>query len=816
MADTPTTIATFALDGNTQEFQIPFEYLARRFVKVTLVGLNREPLDMNDDYRFITKDTIRTTQPWGPSNGYTTIEIRRVTSATDRLVNFNDGSILRAYDLNVSMIQGLHIVEEARDAAFFMLQENSNGQLDARGRRIINVGAPVAATDAVRLQDLNSVTDRSLLFPVGDTGQILPPIAERANKIVTTNGQGKFSFRAIEISSQSELLAYLAGGNGASAIGAADGRTVQKYLEAGSQFAQETTTGSVNVRALGVKGDGSDEAVALQAALDTGFHLFFPMGLYVSSEILYPKDSQWLFGESYGAYGGRSSTIRSMFPNTPLFGSKRTNWNQSVAPRFKDLKLNSDYPILMNDPHAVIADGATSTVPYLMKPMILDCFMAPLTPKAGIGVALSKCFDGLVMGCDIYNFGVNLLLNGSDLNVVTLNRLRSGELYNILETSARTFGSQNFVNHNDILQVGVNGVHYGSSSRHGNFQDNYCEQNNPCRGFMDLGSVELPQYGSNPQAAPFSTIVKGNRLDGHAYARDFVYRTNPRGIYLEIQDVGTSGNAHSDPSKELVVVGGGFPILYNAVNAVSYKISGPRFGEYDGFVTHGNFHEGKALTINSKNLTGLRGLYGNLAFNSVRVRGRVITLAADMMVNTQWTFPPVADVTNPYMSINESYKVTVRARSVAGTDTLKFYATSNNASTGTIHTIALSSQFEDFTFTMKGIPAANTLGFSVGRATANGLIEIQEIRVEQGIHRSGAMALVETRQVLSKASYQVIVPVLGAQPGEKASFGFIGNSGGFMVEAHVVSVSNVQVTFFNPTEGNLNITAGTIMVTVTK
>lgn len=809
------TITTFALSGSVK-FPVNFEYLARRFVVVTLIGLTRTELKLNVDYRFTSKMEIETAEQYGPSQGYTTIEIRRVTSATDRLVNFTDGSILRSYDLNIAQIQSLHIVEEVRDSEFFMLSDNADGNLDARNRRIVNVGAPVAATDAVRLQDLNSITDRSLLFPVGDTGQVLPPVADRANKIVSTNSQGKFSFRAIEISSQSELLAYLAGGNGASAIGSADGRDVQKYLDAGSKFAKETSAGSVNVRALGVKGDGTDEAVALQAALDTGFHLFFPMGNYVSSEILYPKDSQWLFGESYGAYGGRSSTIRSMFPNTPLFASNRTNWNQSVSPRFKDLKLNSDYPILMNDPHAVIADGATSTVPYLMKPIILDCFMAPLTPKAGIGIALSKCFDGLIMGCDVYNFGVNILLNGSDLNVITLNRLRHGALFNVLETSARTFGSQNFINHNDILQVGPTGVHYGSSSRHANLQDNYFEQNTACRGFIDAGSVELPQYGANPQEPPYSTIIKGNRLDGHAYVTDFVYRINPRGLYTEISDVGTSGPAHADPLKELVVVGGGFPILYNTDNGVSYKISGPRFGEYDGFVTHGDFNEGKALVINSKNLPSLKGLYGNLAFNSVRLRGRVITLAADMVANTQWAFPPSAGLNNPYMSVNESYKVTVRARSVGGLDTLKFFASSNNAATGLIHTVALSNQFEDYTFTMKGIPAANVLGFSVGRQTNNSLIEIQEIRVEQGVHRSGALALTETRQVLSKASYKVLVPVVGANPGEKAMVGFIGNSGGFMIEGHVVSSGSVQVTFFNPTEGNLSITAGTIMVTVTK
>lgn len=62
---------------------------------------------------FVTRTTISLTKAWGPADGYMTIELRRVTSTTDRLVDFTDGSILRAYDLNVAQIQTMHVAEEA-------------------------------------------------------------------------------------------------------------------------------------------------------------------------------------------------------------------------------------------------------------------------------------------------------------------------------------------------------------------------------------------------------------------------------------------------------------------------------------------------------------------------------------------------------------------------------------------------------------------------------------------------------------------------------------------------------------------------------
>lgn len=147
----PTTIVTVDINGQT-EFTIPFEFLARKFVVVTLIGTDRKQLTLNSDYRFVGANKIALKEL--PSGDYTKIEIRRVTSATDRLVAFTDGSILRANDMNLAQVQTMHVAEEARDLTSMSLGVNIDGDLDARGRRIVNLGNGVNDYDAVNLGQL--------------------------------------------------------------------------------------------------------------------------------------------------------------------------------------------------------------------------------------------------------------------------------------------------------------------------------------------------------------------------------------------------------------------------------------------------------------------------------------------------------------------------------------------------------------------------------------------------------------------------------------------------------------------------------------
>lgn len=144
------TIIIYTGDGTRTDFTIPFDYLKKSFVTVrldpstTLTGGDYG--DTGSDYYFLDKTTIRLKV--APASGES-LTIRRHTSATERVVTFKEASILKATDLDTSQMQAFHIAEEGRDAINDAIIGDKEGNWDAKGHRIINVGTPVADSDAV-------------------------------------------------------------------------------------------------------------------------------------------------------------------------------------------------------------------------------------------------------------------------------------------------------------------------------------------------------------------------------------------------------------------------------------------------------------------------------------------------------------------------------------------------------------------------------------------------------------------------------------------------------------------------------------------
>lgn len=153
------TIFIYEGDGTRTDFTVPFDYLKKSFVIVrlgtgtttttttTLTGGDYG--DTGSDYYFLDKTTIRLKV--APASGES-LTIRRHTSATERVVTFKDASILKATDLDTSQMQAFHIAEEGRDAINDAIIGDKEGNWDARGHRIINVGAPIKDNDAVNLK----------------------------------------------------------------------------------------------------------------------------------------------------------------------------------------------------------------------------------------------------------------------------------------------------------------------------------------------------------------------------------------------------------------------------------------------------------------------------------------------------------------------------------------------------------------------------------------------------------------------------------------------------------------------------------------
>ena len=144
------TIIIYEGDGTKTDFTIPFDYLKKSFVTVrlgsgtTLTGGDYG--DTGSDYYFLDKTTIRLKV--APASGKP-LTIRRYTSATERVVTFKDASILKATDLDTAQLQAFHIAEEGRDILEDSLSVNREGNWDAKGKRIINVGTPEADSDAM-------------------------------------------------------------------------------------------------------------------------------------------------------------------------------------------------------------------------------------------------------------------------------------------------------------------------------------------------------------------------------------------------------------------------------------------------------------------------------------------------------------------------------------------------------------------------------------------------------------------------------------------------------------------------------------------
>ena len=148
------TVVIYA-GGNT-EYQFPFDYLRKEFVKVSLVAANGTSTDKVYGSDYTVTDRKITLKVASDATGE--VRIWRST-ATNPITVFSDASVLRARTLNALDTQLLHIAEENSDAIsmYGMSFDNADNTWQGMGRIIKNVKNPLNPQDAVTLNYLDSV-----------------------------------------------------------------------------------------------------------------------------------------------------------------------------------------------------------------------------------------------------------------------------------------------------------------------------------------------------------------------------------------------------------------------------------------------------------------------------------------------------------------------------------------------------------------------------------------------------------------------------------------------------------------------------------
>lgn len=146
-------------DASVKTYSFPFQYLRKEFIKVSILHTDNTitALTYGVDY---SVDNLAITLVTAPSVSEHLIIYRETT--TDRIITWNDGSILLARDMNTEDAQMLHLQEEQQDyitANAISTKVTSDKEVlwDALNHRISNVSDPKDPQDAVTKHYMENV-----------------------------------------------------------------------------------------------------------------------------------------------------------------------------------------------------------------------------------------------------------------------------------------------------------------------------------------------------------------------------------------------------------------------------------------------------------------------------------------------------------------------------------------------------------------------------------------------------------------------------------------------------------------------------------
>ena len=177
-----------------QEFTFTFDYIKEEHIKVFVNFVEKAQGTGSNEFQVITNTSPKKIRlNTGLSSNNTRVEIRRISSLSTPLVDFEDGSTLTAADLDTAEKQSLFIDQELDDALKQGVSiDASTGIPTLSNQKLSNVADPTNAQDAVTknyLERAGSITSTQIAdgtIATGDIADANITTAKIADSNVTT------------------------------------------------------------------------------------------------------------------------------------------------------------------------------------------------------------------------------------------------------------------------------------------------------------------------------------------------------------------------------------------------------------------------------------------------------------------------------------------------------------------------------------------------------------------------------------------------------------------------------------------------------
>lgn len=490
---------------------------------------------------------------------------------------------------------------------------------------------------------------------------------------------------------------------------------------------------------------GTDNATALQAALDVGGTLVLGEGTYMTSSLTmatFNYGRRNVFPSIIGK--GKDKTRLVKADNTDPFLTETVTGLDVYVGEYRGFTLEGG-GIKFGDRTETLADGS-GQAPKVGGVFSDLVFLDNSTSGGGGGAIgnyicldLAKCFNTTIMNCDFYAPGYGIVNTGCDNTIIIGNRFNSCRYGAVWDKSAQTFGNGVSILSNYFVgESEASSMILKTTNRKVVVRNNEFEVSNVTAA-LDFSEVDWPAFfGSNVDTGCYTITMDGNGVDVGVSAGGHAHRVETSQLYsLWFNNQRWTNPVDSVFLEDSVEVAS-VPIVVNVGNTrrMTFGSEGAGFGDEWTYYAPENPYsaQGGAVAHFSGRTPDAvwTGWPGNA---DIRYAGDSLIIPAAYASDGMFLTENMASNAASEVLFNngETYEVSFLVRTQSGTDTVSCQYQYHNGSTwatGPLQTYSLNSDWDLYRYTFVA-QTGTTHGLLFDRSTAISDIEIRDVNIRK-------------------------------------------------------------------------------------